>query len=233
MQSSKNGLLVGVELGLGGGSGTGKIDNTESNGIYSPISYTSFNISSFNLNGKIFTGYQRYFSQDNKMGYNAKVSLGTGYLDMYRENTASEIIGNKSDFITSYVPLSFGIEANFLYDFWEKGEQVLGASIGIGYSFVYGINTKINLPNEPRSDSMFKDFTDKNIYYSLISPKIALHYYYGKHQVELGFSFDKALGESVNKNSINLGSTYYIGENTITTKPNYFYTFSLSYAYRF
>lgn len=121
---------------------------------------------------------------------------------------------------------------NILYDFWEKGEQVLGASIGLGYSFVYGINAEMYYIAQPESKEAYdKYITDDNIYYSLISPKIALHYYYGKHQVELGFSFDKALGEIVNKNSY-VSATENI-DNTIATKSNYFYTFSLSYAYRF
>ncbi|RDU73964.1 hypothetical protein CQA57_03905 [Helicobacter anseris] len=225
MQISKNGILVGVELGLGGGSIEGSVKEETPIKI---LGKANFYDKPLNFNGKIFAGYQRYFSQDNKMGYNAKVSLGAGYLNIDREHLNE----NAEKLRTSYVPLSFGIEANFLYDFWEKGEQVLGASIGLGYSFVYGINTEMYMVNQPESKELFdKYFADKNIYYSLISPRIALHYYYGKHQVELGFSFDKALGESMNINTAMTGTTEY--KDTITTKPNYFYTFSLSYAYRF
>ncbi|WP_104697007.1 MULTISPECIES: outer membrane beta-barrel protein [unclassified Helicobacter] len=245
-KKTKTGILVGVELGLGSGNGKGEYRVEQVVPEEGAISTTSYHdITSFAFNTKIFGGYQKYFGKNETFGFSVKGSFGTGFLNYNLDNKSSiDDTGDiyeadpSSDLIANYVPISVGVEANFLYDFFQKAEHTVGLNVGVGYSFVYGVNTSMSLPNEvtsenfPTFSNIYKTFTDKNIYYSLISPKIGIHYYYDRHQIEFNFSFDKAFGESKNINNFIYGS---FGEEklTIKTKPDYFYTFNLSYAYRF
>ena len=246
-KKTKTGILVGVELGLGGGSGKGQTKENQIIPDEDVVFGTGYyDISPFNFNAKIFGGYQKYFGENETFGFNVKGSLGFGFLHnsfadykvIYDDGSIDPGSG-KTSFISNYIPLSIGIEANFLYDFFQKAEHTVGLNVGLGYSFVYGANVSMSMPNKtkienfPTFSEVYKSsFKDKNIYYSLISPKIGIHYYYGRHQVEFNFSFDKAFGETKNVNQFDYGS---FGEETFTikTKPNYFYTFNLSYAYRF
>ncbi|WP_104697998.1 MULTISPECIES: hypothetical protein [unclassified Helicobacter] len=238
-KKTKTGILAGIELGLGGGNGNGKV--RQENIPFLTPGYTHYDITPFIFNTKVFGGYQKYFGKDEKLGFNVKGSLGVGYLHHKFDNTKTIVDDGKVegknpsyDFATSYMPLSFGVEANFLYDFWERNEHTLGLNVGLGYSFVYGINTNITpLPDIGLSSSVLNGITDKNIYYSLISPKVGIHYYYGRHQLEFNFSFDTAFGETKNVNVYDLMPSVKGVKLFFITNPNYFYTFNLSYAYRF
>ena len=215
-KKTKTGILVGVELGFGGGSGKGEIKESQvipEEGVIHGTGY--YDISPFNFNAKIFGGYQKYFGENETFGFNVKGSLGFGFLHydfanykVIYDDGSIESGSGKTSFISNYIPLSVGVEANFLYDFFQKAEHTIGLNVGVGYSFVY------------------------NICYSLVSPKIGIHYYYGRHQVEFNFSFDKAFGEIKSANSF-YNSDFIEQIFTIKTKPDYFYTFNLSYAYRF
>ena len=242
-KKTKTGILVGVELGLGGGSGKEqhRIDQViPQEGVIPSDVYNS--IIPFDFNAKIFGGYQKYFGENETFGFNVKGSLGTGFLNYNLKNLYSvDANGERYEADSSfnadfnYIPLSVGIEANFLYDFFQKAEHTVGLNVGLGYSFVYGVNASMKISDDSTADDnsdFLMSFGDRNIYYSLISPKIGIHYYYGRHQVEFNFSFDKAFGETKNVNSLYDGS---FGEEivTIKTRPDYFYTFNLSYAYRF
>lgn len=238
-RKTKTGILVGVELGLGGGRGNSKV--RQENIASQTPGYTYYDITPFVFNTKVFGGYQKYFGKDEILGFNVKGSIGVGYLHYKLDNTKTivddgSVIGKNPDYdlATSYMPLSFGVEANFLYDFWERKEHILGLNVGLGYSFVYGVNTNITpLPNIGLSSSVLKGISDKNIYYSLISPKIGIHYYYGRHQVEFNFSLDAAFGETKNVNFYDLALNPGKVKMIFITNPDYFYTFNLSYAYRF
>ena len=243
IEMSKTGMLVGVELAGGVGIGKGKMveqklpltQQTPPTGLLS-------NLNALALHTRLVVGFQKYFGARELLGFDIKGKVGTGYLSIKHEghsimrNGKFEPVGDSGIGIESaYIPYTLGLEANLLYDFWNRGEQSIGVSVGVGYDFVYGANTKLGFSNSMLQgilDPYFGSYTDKNISYSVISPKVGLHYYLGKHQFAGTLSLDKALGTSPNINFVFSRTAQGVRE-TLFTEPNLFFTLNLSYAYRF
>lgn len=236
MRQTKTGLIAGVELGIGGGIGKGEMVEQRV-GPNPPISLFS-KLDAFDVAGKLFVGYQKYFGKNEYLGFNVKAKAGIGYLSIKHEGQAVRV-GNDGGAVrdmglsAAYIPYSIGAEANFLYDFWRKGEQTLGMSLGVGYDLVYGVNTTMTFNNRfaPGAfGSHVGTYTDKNIVYSVISPRLGLHYYMGRHQFAGVFSLEKALGTSQNVNFVFDKNPV---KDTLMTDLNLLFAFNLSYAYRF
>lgn len=136
---------------------------------------------------------------------------------------------------TAYIPLTLGVESNFLVDFVESGGHVFGGSVGLGYEFMYGLNVDNSFKNVTANLSPFVSvFNAGGVDYSVISPKVGLHYYYQNHQFGLDVSFDKVLQKSVvavEKTMNNNPAAK--AEQVLATDYNRFCTISLNYAYRF
>ena len=233
MQKSKTGLLLGVELGASSGKGKGVFisENLFNNKPFTMMA----ELEPFAPQAKFMLGYQKYFDAKERFGMDIKAKAGVGFLaishdgETLKPNT-NPFVDNDVTMITSYTTLHAGLEANFLFDFWSKDDQTLGMSFGVGYEFVYGLNSNIAFEH-PIAHTIFAPranaYTDKNISYHVISPKIGLHYYLGNHQFSGVFSFDKVLGDNQNANRVD-GKV-----DILVTKLDFLFGFSLGYAYRF
>ncbi|WP_104697110.1 MULTISPECIES: outer membrane beta-barrel protein [unclassified Helicobacter] len=248
-QYSKNGYILGFELSGGFGKGNGSTREMILATPGSDFTISLFDFKPIQFDGKIFFGYQHFFGESQKVGFDIKGIFGAGYLHMLRKNNANILYpanivaegDSKITLITDYIPLTFGVETNLLFNIFEKNKHAFGFNVGGGYSFVYAINSLIKIPNmEEYSpvfpqiyNSFFKQFSNKNISYSLLYPKVGFYYFFDKHQISWGFSFNKVFGKSKNNNSF--FDTRGEGKKnmSIETKLDYFYSFNVSYAYRF
>ena len=238
VRETKTGIIAGIEVGLGGGIGKSKMVEQKLPNLPKSL-LSSLNV--FETTAKFFVGYQKYFGASEPLGFDIKGKVGTGYLSIKHEgqtimrDSKYETAGDSGiGLATAYVPYSFGVETNFLYDFWRKDDQTLGMSVGVGYDFVYGVNTTMVF-NDGFLPGIFGSYVntyrDKNIAYSVISPKLGVHYYIGRHQLAGVFSLDKALGVSQNVNfTFDKGNAV---KDTLMTELNLLFTFNLTYAYRF
>ena len=232
-KSSKSGVLLGIEAGIGWGIGKsrGYYDNYVAGNQNDPNVYSFYDSKSSYSKMNLFVGYQKYFGEKEILGFDIKVKGGIGLLSnlslhqkSYYENGNMEGRAPDLDAIFLYTPFSVGIEANFLYDFFQKNNHTLGMSAGLGYDLVYGVNLYTNII-EPENLHLLQN---KNLILSILSPKLGLHYYYKHHQFGLKLSFDKAFGKNVasvketDDNNSNFESIF-----------NFFITTSLSYTYRF
>ena len=233
MQKSKTGLLLGVELGASSGKGKGVFisENLFNNKPFIMVS----ELEPLATQTKLILGYQKYFDAKERFGMDIKAKAGVGFLAISHDGETLKpnpipFRDNDVTMITSYTTLHAGLEANFLFDFWSKDDQTLGMSFGVGYEFVYGLNSNIAFEH-PIAHTIFAPranaYTDKNISYHVISPKIGLHYYLGNHQFSGVFSFDKVLGDNQNANRVD-GKV-----DILATKFDGFVSFNLGYAYRF
>ena len=233
MQKSKTGLLLGVELGASSGKGKGVFisENLFNNKPFIMVS----ELEPLATQTKLMLGYQKYFDAKEHFGMDIKAKAGVGFLaishdgETLKPNT-NPFVDNDVTMITSYTTLHAGLEANFLFDFWSKDDQTLGMSFGMGYEFVYGLNSNIAFEH-PIANAIFAPranaYANKNISYHVISPKIGLHYYLGNHQFSGVLGLEKALGDNHNTNSVN-GKV-----DILATKFDGFISFNLGYAYRF
>lgn len=227
-KSSKSGILLGVEAATGWGAGESEgylgdqLGLSERSFFESKSSYSKINL---------LVGYQKYFGEKETLGFDIKAKGGIGLLSNLSLHQASYlgngIIGRvpKLDTLFLYTSFSAGIEANFLYDFFQKNNHTLGMSAGLGYDFVYGKNFYTNA-TDPEDAHLLQN---KNISLSILSPKLGLHYYYKHHQFGLKVSFDKAFGKNVASAQDPESSEAIYWES----KFNFFVTTHLSYAYRF
>ena len=234
-KKSKSGFILGVELGASGGRGSGYFIAED---LFNAIPFVVVSeLEPFLMQARFMLGYQKYFDAKERFGMNIKAKAGVGFLSLKHDGKVGMFnqppYRDRDDdvaMIASYTTLSAGLEANFLFDFWRRDDQSLGMSVGVGYDFVYGLNSDIRFEH-PFAQAIFAPrvnaYMDKNISYSVISPKIGLHYYLGNHQFSGVLSFDKALGDNQNINRTN-GNT-----DILTTKLSGFVSFNLGYAYRF
>lgn len=229
--------MLGIEAGIGWGIGKsiGYYDEYTGNQLNSK-GYILYDDKAAYNKMNLFVGYQKYFGEKEILGFDVKVKGGIGLLSnllmnqrAYYEDGSIDERDPDLDVVFLYVPLSAGIEANFLYDFFQKNDHTLGMSAGLGYDFVYGVNFYANRANTDAFTEDFKHMTDKNIILSVLSPKLGLHYYYKHHQFGLKLSFDKAFG----KNTARLKDTTLGDTGNWENEFNFFITTSLSYTYRF
>ena len=230
-EKSKSGFILGVEAGASAGKGTSYFISEE---LFNKKPFAMMaELEPFAPQAKFMLGYQKYFDAKERFGMDIKAKAGVGFLAISHDG---EVVPNnpfKDDdvtMITSYTTLHAGLEANFLFDFWSKDDQTLGMSFGVGYEFVYGLNSNIAFEH-PIANAIFSPranaYTDKNISYHVISPKIGLHYYLGNHQFSGVLGLEKALGDNQNTNRVN-GKV-----DILATKFDGFVSFNLGYAYRF
>ena len=239
---SKSGFFVGFEVSGSVGNGKGKTEQWRIN--QTPVFALLTDLKSLASQSRVLLGYQKYFGRSEKVGLDAKLKLGAGMQSI--EHVGTLLVApngqyetfeydDEAGLKTFYVPLSAGLEVNFLYDFRRKAHETMGVRVGVGYEFAYGVNTHIGFRNEISQQligSHFNAYTDKNIFYHVISPRIGLHYYTGNHQFIMAVSFDKMLGESKNSNNAFDPPIGRVREFLIT-QLNFAMAFNCSYAYRF
>ncbi|PAF52779.1 hypothetical protein [Helicobacter sp. 13S00477-4] len=170
IQIDKNGFFVGVEAVLG-----------DSYIIDSQKKVT------FDLG--VLGGYQRYFDIEQKHGIKGSVYLHSGFgnkFDMPAPKYGTSSVKAVPDSKT-YIPLKFGFDVKYLWDFFQKGKQTLGLSVGLGYEADWFFDTT-PVPATPASK--YAKYTtpstpNKNLFVQDIYPVIGIHYYYSHHQFEL------------------------------------------------
>lgn len=240
---SKSGFLMGVELGMGLGAGSSKgksvLRQENSTGAHVFTMFSDIEATSM-TQGRWILGYQKYFGKEERLGFDFKTRLGMGLLK-FNHNGQYVIFNNTQNFPlekgesglrTIYFAGSAGVETNFLYDFYSKKDKAVGLRIGVAYDFVYGVNMLISPIDLSLNDDYFNAYNDKSMKYSVISPKVGLHFYNGKHQFIVVASFDKALGKSVNVNHANEPNVGDV-KDTLTIENDFFVTLNLSYVYKY
>lgn len=209
--NSKNGGFIGVEGVLGGAD----ISILNDENIFVNKSNTTFDLG-------LVGGYQHYFGKSQRHGIKVSAHLYSGFgsdwtlsFD-YQTSETSTIIKTGN---ISYVPVKFGFDVKYLYDFFERGKHTLGLNVGLGYEFDSYVNGKSEV------DGFKEDFD--NIFLNSFYPVVGLHYYYGHHQFELMYRFGGILDEQTRKvviDDIDLTQTIILNTQSYLT---------INYAYRF
>ena len=242
-EGSKDGLIVGVDWSLGQGVGSAEakfklemankpIGNGDDTGLFKNSTLTN--------SLKLFLGFQRYSAQNPALGFNIKAKLGAGLAMMdsvmksWESSAGSFLPPQGTEGATSLqIPLTLGVEGNFLYDFFKRGAHTLGLNVGLGVEVAYSKAVQANVKGS-YSSFFFKEAFERNgMSYALLSPKVGLHYYYGRHQFGLDMSFDKVLNKSFFSVQVESPDPDLILDESLNTKLNYFFTLGFNYAYRF
>ena len=240
-EGSKDGLIVGVDwsLGQGVGSAEGVSALVINNQPVTDGSSSSFSNSTLTNSLKFFLGFQRYSAQNPALGFNIKAKLGAGLammdsvmMSLVSSGSGVPIPQGTEKATSLQIPLTLGVEGNFLYDFLERGEHTLGLSLGLGVEVAYSKAVQANVKGS-YSSLFFKEVLERNgMSYALLSPKVGLHYYYGRHQFGMDMSFDKVLNKSFFSVQLEPDPDLILDES-LNTKLNYFFTLGFNYAYRF
>ena len=240
-EGSKDGLIVGVDwsLGQGVGSAEGVSALVINNQPVTDGSSSSFSNSTLTNSLKLFLGFQRYSAQNPALGFNIKAKLGAGLammdsamMSLVSSGSSLPIPQGTEGATTLQIPLTLGVEGNFLYDFLERGAHTLGLSLGLGVEVAYSKAVQANIKGS-YSSFFFKEAFERNgMSYALLSPKVGLHYYYGRHQFGMDMSFDKVLNKSFFSVQLEPDPGLIVDES-LNTKLNYFFTLGFNYAYRF
>ena len=241
-EGSKDGLIVGVDwsLGQGVGSAEGVFALVIANQPVTDGSSLSFSNSTLTNSLKLFLGFQRYSAQNPALGFNIKAKLGAGLAMMDSVTKSWESSGANfappqgTEKATSLqIPLTLGVEGNFLYDFLERGAHTLGLNVGLGVEVAYSKAVQANIRSDFGLTPFLKEAFERNgMSYALLSPKVGLHYYYGRHQFGMDMSFDKVLNKSFFSVQLEPDPGLIVDES-LNTKLNYFFTLGFNYAYRF
>ena len=176
--------------------------------------------SSFAFDGGIKFGYQHYFTAE----YGLRVSVYGGVgnpiniemrekqefkpepvpgqpggpkPDLQRPISGVPYIDYEALLQTSYLPIRFAVDIDFLYDFLERGKHTFGITAGVGYRFGYYLNQngarfsgraqdKYDPKNQqpPTYTNTMKELKMNNFATHDLYPQVGIHYYYGNHQFE-------------------------------------------------
>lgn len=244
-EGSKDGLIVGVDWSLGQGVGSAEakfklemankpIGNGDDTGLFKNSTLTN--------SLKLFLGFQRYSAQNPALGFNIKAKLGAGLAMMdsvmksWESSGVSVLPPQGTEKATSLqIPLTLGVETNFLYDFFKRGAHTLGLNVGLGVEVAYSKAAQANIRSDfGLASFLLKEAFERNgMSYALLSPKVGLHYYYGRHQFGMDMSFDKVLNKSFFSVQVESPDPDLILDESLSTKLNYFFTLGFNYAYRF
>lgn len=240
---TKEGFLLGLDWNLSAGKGESVATDSpvRNNGSVYPPAFTSyFDTLSLNNGLKLVLGFQRYSAQNSALGFNIKAKIGLGFAQITNKMTKDVIPGGyvfpsaDESVVTSYIPLTLGIEGNFLYDFFERGAHALGLSLGLGFELMHGIGLGNKFFYKEGQLAEYADvFNASSINHAIISPKIGLYYYYGRHQFGLDVRFDKTLGRNFTTVRRNLPNSQAQIEQTLALDLGNLWSFGLGYAYRF
>ena len=231
----KTGFFIGGGIGLGG-SDNGKIRLT-SKETYSQDSFfednTYYRNTFFTTDINIIGGYQKYFGEAQKqgvrgvlqIGFSTKITAAAGYNEdkLYDPNEKLK---------HSFNGFNIALSTDYLYDFWESGKQILGVSAGLGYKYNGGFvgSFSVGSNNTGYRNWDIKDFLAKYIDYHSIIERIGIHYYYGRHQIELLVSLEPVIAKS--KDSLYLDEKD-LGTDRLFYTNSFYYNFNLNYTYRF
>ena len=239
----KEGLLLGLDWNLSAGSGESIATDTiivGNAGFYPPIYTSYFATSSLSSALKLSLGFQRYSQRNPALGFNIKAKLGVGLAQMANKMTkeviaTGDVLPSLGESVaTSYLPLTLGIEGNFLYDFLERGEHTLGLSLGLGVELMHAMGAQHRFTHAGGTLAEYVGVFDASgLNHVLISPKVGLHYYYGRHQFGLDVSFDKTLDKNFISMRKNFPNSSAQTQQTLALDLGGLWSVGLGYAYRF
>ncbi|PAF52940.1 hypothetical protein BKH42_08590 [Helicobacter sp. 13S00482-2] len=197
--NSKNGFFIGVE----GTLGTSKNDfrahtrDTCDGSTYCNMT-NFFEASNATFDLGLMGGYQHYFGDSKRHGIKVSAHIYSGFGNDWKftwKDNAPDYSKDDGSFIVvtrtgtiSYVPIKFGFDVKYLWDFLQEGKHTLGLNVGVGYESDTYVNGK----------SGFGEVFD-NIFLNNVYPVIGLHYYCGHHQFELMYRFGGILGQTGNQ----------------------------------
>ncbi|PAF46207.1 hypothetical protein BKH46_08490 [Helicobacter sp. 12S02634-8] len=225
----KSGFFAGIDLSLA---------NFSYSDSGSPISIDSEIRTSFNYGLK--GGYQLYFNPRHGVRIGAHLNMGS--YNVYDKGTNTTTYTStptlEYDNKASYYGLRYGIDVDYLYDFYNAHQTSIGLSAGFGYelaNFLGGKITSVTTPITPTAKTPATIRTTKNSLFGTGAYfNLGTHYYFLNHQVELGLRIPLNIFFPINYAAN--GTT----KNVIAGTPYYQYgliapltSVHLSYTYRF
>ncbi|PAF47561.1 hypothetical protein BKH46_03810 [Helicobacter sp. 12S02634-8] len=213
-KSSKNGFSIGVEGNIGRAYSFNDPSPT-----YKPTSNNDMLRSTF-IDLGLIGAYQHYFGENQRQGF--KIS---GHIDSGIGSSWREVIEDAA-LTLSYIPIKFGLDIKYLWDFLEQDGYTLGVHIGVGYAYDMYEDGKWIFKVKGSDIEPVVDASPISL--GFIYPVLGLHYYYGHHQFELLWRGGGAIGATSKPTD-----TDTTGESPlyVTIISNSYAT--LSYAYRF
>ncbi|MDO7253918.1 outer membrane beta-barrel protein [Helicobacter cappadocius] len=136
---------------------------------------------SFNYGIKF--GYQFYGTPNHGLAITAHLNMGDYSINA--KDTESAKAGVSVDKKSNYFAFRYGVDMDYLFDFYNSQSNAIGLSAGIGYEFANYIKgkTDINFSGDMKAniDSFRNSLFGNGAYINL-----GLHYYFEKHQFEIG-----------------------------------------------
>lgn len=204
--NSKNGAFIGVEGVLGADTINDTLYEQDTCDGKTQCSQTIlFTASNTTFDLGLVGGYQHYFGDSERHGIKVSAHLYSGFGNSWELSSVSPLFGNSITGTISYIPIKFGFDVKYLYDFLQRGKHTLGLNVGLGYEFDSYINGK------SESNGFHQDLD--NIFLNGVYPVIGLHYYYRHHQFELMYRFGGIFSELGSK------QVYYDSEPITTVDP--------------
>lgn len=195
----KSGFFIGVEAELGSIDLTHyAVNDLDPDRI---LNFTTTK-SNFTYNGGLLLGYQKYFGESAKHGLKISTHLysGLGYNLSKSLHLPAQIVGMDHyletwiDLQLSMIPIKFGFDIKYLWDFLEKEKYTLGLNVGLGYSIDYYIAKYSTFSNNQYGQTATKPKT-KNPLLQAIYLTLGLHYAYKKHHIfEINYRFGGIFG---------------------------------------
>lgn len=254
---NKNGFFLGLEAELGDIKYSRYTTNAQA------LSSAIFNYANNNItfNGGLLVGYQHYFGAETKHGIKISSHFYSGAGYSFKNTThskdtvefplngGSHTVESDYNFSHTFIPIKFGLDVKYLYDFLQKDDHILGFGIGFGYEVDYYfssislINDNFKLDGMPDSTTAndvrleTSDNLNHGAYYT-----IGLHYLFKKHHLfEFNYRFGGIIGLNGGKQDIKYYSKNTANpapvdsENSITGKYHFATQsyITISYAYKF
>lgn len=232
----KSGVFGGIDLSVATFKYKDSVTGEAISPVDSPYHLGEMNKASFNYGFKV--GYQFYGVQNH--GVRITGHLNMGQYSVNTSDSSSTSSGAVIDKKSNYFGLRYGIDLDYLFDFYNSQSSTIGLSAGLGYEFANYIKGKTDINfSGPSNDHLIGFDNSPSGNGALIN--IGFHYYLENHQFEIGARLPFSIFSS-NSYSAN-GDTQSSPEKTSTsmTSPIIYQnvkiianaSYHLSYTYRF
>lgn len=232
----KSGAFVGADISV---APFKYVDNITGEGIApgnTQYALGTKNNVSFNYGLKI--GYQFYGTKNHGVRITGHFNMGQYSLNASEDST---IDGVSFDKTSSYFGLRYGIDLDYLFDFYNSENYALGFSAGLGYEFANYVKGKTDIKfSGKKTDNLATFENSPSGNGALIN--LGFHYYFENHQFEIGVRLPFSIfsentytargntHSTPNKPASSTTPTEVVYQNVkIIANPSY----HLSYTYRF
>ncbi|PAF41292.1 hypothetical protein [Helicobacter sp. 11S03491-1] len=228
--NSKNGVFLGVEGSLGGNNVTFILSDSDDGKNKEDVFFNKSATFDLGLVG----GYQHYFGESQRHGIKVSAHLYSGFGNSWKNDP---LPGQHALF--SYIPIKFGLDVKYVWDFLQRGAHTLGFNVGLGDEFDLYIAGKDENKNDKYPNDIGPATAMNNIFANDVYGVLGLHYYYGHHQFEILWRGGGILGSTTKKEIIYQKDVYtdtssthiWIKKLNLTLLTQSYLT--LNYAYRF